>query len=160
MSKNLRRPSSDTPTLTFARSLLELTIKGRNDWTDEAIARAKFKLGRIFEELGRESDASVQLKEAEETLEALESQHGTGQTKSDNSSRDEAFDMLVSMTAGRSTLGQITKVEDIATSPLRRLCRRLLQDFRKEDEKSPANLCRLFNIEYDNDWKLWINNTR
>ncbi|KAL5607036.1 hypothetical protein FOBRF1_007533 [Fusarium oxysporum] len=143
-----------------ARSLLELGLKGPNGWTDEAVARAKYRLGIIFKQLGRESDASMKIKEAEETLATLESQYGVGQTRSDNWNREETFDILVSMTAGRSTLGQTTRVEDIATSPLRRLCGRLLEKFRKEGDKSPANLCRLFNVEYDNDWQLWNNSTK
>ncbi|TVY72341.1 Transcription activator GutR [Fusarium oxysporum f. sp. cubense] len=143
-----------------ARSLLELGLKGPNGWTDEAVARAKYRLGIIFKQLGQESDASLNIKEAEETLATLESQYGTGETKSDNWNREEAFDILVSMTAGRSTLGQTTRVEDIATSPLRRLCGRLLEKFRKEGDKSPANLCRLFNVEYDIDWQLWNNSTK
>ncbi|EXL40202.1 hypothetical protein FOCG_17194 [Fusarium oxysporum f. sp. radicis-lycopersici 26381] len=143
-----------------ARSLLELGLKGPNGWTEEAVARAKYRLGIIFKQLGQESDASLKIKEAEETLATLESQYGTGETKSDNWNREEAFDILVSMTAGRSTLGQTTRVEDIATSPLRRLCGRLLEKFRKEGDKSPANLCRLFNVEYDIDWQLWNNSTK
>ncbi|EXL71117.1 hypothetical protein FOPG_13083 [Fusarium oxysporum f. sp. conglutinans race 2 54008] len=143
-----------------ARSLLELGLKGPNGWTEEAVARAKYRLGIIFKQLGQESDASIKIKEAEETLATLESQYGTGETKSDNWNREEAFDILVSMTAGRSTLGQTTRVEDIATSPLRRLCGRLLEKFRKEGDKSPANLCRLFNVEYDIDWQLWNNSTK
>ncbi|KAF5667724.1 tetratricopeptide-like helical [Fusarium denticulatum] len=120
-----------------------------------------FGLARIiFKQLGREIDASKYFMEAEKTLAAMESQYGIGQTKLDNWNSDEAFDMLVSMTAGRSTLGQTIRVEDVATSPLRRLCRRLLEEFRKEGDKSPSNLCSLFNVEYDNDWQLWNNGVR
>jgi hypothetical protein len=122
--KEFRRTWLNMLALTF---LLELRLKGPNAWTEEAIARTKCRLGFTLQQLGRESEASVKMKEAEETLAVLGSQYGTGQIKSDNWNDAKAFDMLVSMTADRSTLGQTTRIEDIATSLLRRQCRRLLE---------------------------------
>ncbi|KAF4452937.1 Tetratricopeptide-like helical [Fusarium austroafricanum] len=83
-----------------ARSMLELRLQNPNGWTEEAEARAKFRLGLILKRLGRETDASVKIKEAEKTLADLETQYGTGQMKSDSRTAEVAFDMLVSMTAG------------------------------------------------------------
>ncbi|OAA43580.1 Tetratricopeptide-like helical [Cordyceps fumosorosea ARSEF 2679] len=138
-----------------AKSILEITLSRLNGWTIEAEARAKYRLGIILTHL-REKDAAAALIEtSQESLRTLWSQHGAQSINLGQLDEETAFDLLVSTTAGRSTLGKTLIRGDPGLGPLAMLCGKLLKQFRAEPDKSPARLRDLLNLESEDSWLRW-----
>ena len=139
-----------------SRSILKTTLAHVNGWTAEAEARAKHRFGTILMYMDRKDDAKLLMRSAEESLETLWCQHGERWIKRSSLDEETTFDLTVSVTAGRSTLGKAVIRGNPGVGSLVRLCGKLLERFRDEADKSPSNLCRLFNLEEDSDWLMWL----
>lgn len=136
--------------------ILETTLSHVNGWTVEAEARAKHRLGTILMYMGTEDDGQLLMESAKDSLEILWDHHGERWIKRSSLDLETAFDLLVSVTAGRSTLGKAAICGNTGVGCLGRLCVKLLERFRGEPDKSPSRLCRLFSLVGDSHWVKWL----
>jgi hypothetical protein len=153
--KSLPISSSRQHVLTyFIRNLLESALAETGDWTEESIARAEYRLSLVLDRMRRPDEAEAKRNSAVKKLELLWKGHAISMPHWKQLDLEVAFDYLVSVDSGRSTLGKYEREPLLNT--VDNLCEILTARLESNNDWAEMVVWRIMNVEETDIWQSWV----